>query len=186
MRKLIEPLMKDLNVIFFLFQLAYQISKTYLPIVITSSIVTALMPFLNLVMMKLVIDELTGSRRIEVFIWLVGIVVLGNLVLNVTSRCLKTKVEIKNEELLNGFDAMVGEKIMSLDFQMIEDPKILDLKERALFPIHNQGAMYRVMEYSMHVIFNHLNDDWIDCHDFDVKSVDDSIFVFNGNFISVH
>lgn len=61
-------------------------------------------------MMKLVIDELTGSRRIEVFIWLVGIVVLGNLVLNVTSRCLKTKVEIKNEELLNGFDAMVGEK----------------------------------------------------------------------------
>ncbi|MTL92816.1 ATP-binding cassette domain-containing protein, partial [Turicibacter sanguinis] len=28
-------------------------------------------------------------------------------------------------------------------------PKILDLKERALFPIHNQGAMYRVMEYSM-------------------------------------
>lgn len=149
MRKLIEPLMKDLNVIFFLFRLAHQISKTYLPIVITSSIVTALMPFLNLVMMKLVIDELTGSRRIEVFIWLVGIVVLGNLVLNVTSRCLKTKVEIKNEELLNGFDAMVGEKIMSLDFQMIEDPKILDLKERALFPIHNQGAMYRVMEYSI-------------------------------------
>ncbi|MFR7897260.1 hypothetical protein [Turicibacter sanguinis] len=95
MRKLIEPLMKDLNVIFFLFRLVYQISKTYLPIVITSSIMTALMPFLNLVMMKLVIDELTGSRRIEVFMWLVGIVVLGNLVLNVTSRCLKTKVEIK-------------------------------------------------------------------------------------------
>lgn len=149
MRKLIEPLMKDFKVIFFILRLAHRISKTYIFIVITSSVVTAVMPFLNLVMMKLVIDELMGARRIETFVWLVAIVALGNFLLNVISRCLKTKVNVKNEELLNGFDAMVGEKIMSLDFQMIEDPEILDLKERALFPIHNQGALYRVIDYSM-------------------------------------
>lgn len=64
MCKLIEPLMKDWKVIFFLLQLAHKISKTYIPVVITSSVVTAFMPFLNLVMMKMVIDELTGLRRV--------------------------------------------------------------------------------------------------------------------------
>lgn len=149
MRKILEPLMKDLKVIFFLFRLVSEISKTYIPIAITSAILTALMPFLNLVVMKWVIDELTGERRIAVFITLVLVVALGNFVLNSLSRCLKTWVSVKNEAVLNGFDARVGEKIMSLDFQMIEDPEILDLKERALFPIHNQGALSRVMEYSL-------------------------------------
>lgn len=144
-----EPLMKDLKVIVFILKLAHRISKTYIPVVIASSVVTACMPFLNLIMMKLVIDELTGLRRVDVFIMLVCIVASGNFILNILSRCLKSWENVKNDELLNGFDAMVGEKIMSLDFQMIEDPEILDLKERALFPMHNQGALYRVIEYSM-------------------------------------
>ena len=144
-----EPLMKDLKVMMFILKLAQKISKTYLPVVISSSIVTALMPFLNLIMMKLVIDELMGLRRLDVFITLVLIVASGNFILSCLSRCLKAWVYIKNEELLNGFDVMVGEKIMGLDFQMIEDPEILDLKERALFPMHNQGALYRVVEYTM-------------------------------------
>ncbi len=119
-----EPLMKDLKVIVFILKLAHRISKTYIPVVIASSVVTACMPFLNLIMMKLVIDELTGLRRVDVFIMLVFIVASGNFILNILSRCLKSWVNVKNDELLNGFDAMVGEKIMSLDFQMIEDPEL--------------------------------------------------------------
>ncbi len=33
---------------------------------------------------------------------------------------------------------------MDLDFENIEDPEILNLKERALFPIRNQGAIWRL------------------------------------------
>ncbi len=34
-----------------------------------------------------------------------------------------------------------AEKVMRLHYPQLEDPKVLDLKERALFPITNYGAL---------------------------------------------
>lgn len=142
----------DLKIVLYVYKLAHRLCKSYLPLVISSAFVTAVQPLINMMMLKLVIDELTGAQRIPYFIGLVGIAMSANFILNVLQNILKTWVAIKDNDLMNGFDLMIGEKVMSLDFEMVEDPEILDLKERALFPVHNQGVFQSVIEQAMTLV----------------------------------
>ena len=142
----------DLKIVLYVYKLAHRLCKSYLPLVISSSFVTAIQPLINLMMLKFIIDELTGAQRIPYFIGLVGIAMSANFILNVLQNILKTWVAIKDNDLMNGFDLMIGEKVMSLDFEMVEDPEILDLKERALFPVHNQGVFQSVIEQAMTLV----------------------------------
>ena len=142
----------DLKIVLYVYKLAHRLCKSYLPLVISSAFVTAVQPLINMMMLKLVIDELTGAQRIPYFIGLVGIAMSANFILNALQNILKTWVAIKDNDLMNGFDLMIGEKVMSLDFEMVEDPEILDLKERALFPVHNQGVFQSVIEQAMTLV----------------------------------
>ncbi|WP_255993466.1 ABC transporter ATP-binding protein [Clostridium perfringens] len=139
-----EKYTSDLYIIKHFLKLANGISKTYIPTLFFSSIFAAAVPFLNIIMPKYIIDELLGARRIKVLIMLVLLTVLGNGVLNLINRVLEKKCNIKNEEVVAGFDLLIGKKVMDLDFENIEDPEILNLKERALFPIRNQGAIWQL------------------------------------------
>ena len=142
----------DLKIVLYVYKLAHRLCKSYLPLVISLSFVTAVQPLINMMMLKFIIDELTGAQRIPYFIGLVGIAMSANFILNVLQNILKTWVAIKDNDLMNGFDLMIGEKVMSLDFEMVEDPEILDLKERALFPVHNQGVFQSVIEQAMTLV----------------------------------
>lgn len=142
----------DLKIVLYVYKLAHRLCKSYLPLVISSSFVTAVQPLINMMMLKFIIDELTGAQRIPYFIGLVGIAMSANFILNVLQNILKTWVAIKDNDLMNGFDLMIGEKVMSLDFEMVEDPEILDLKERALFPVHNQGVFQSVIGQAMTLV----------------------------------
>ena len=139
-----EKYTSDLYIIKHFLKLAHGISKTYIPTLFFSSLFAAAVPFLNIIMPKYIIDELLGARRIKVLILLVLLTVIGNGVLNLINRVLDKKCNIKNEEVVAGFDLLIGKKVMDLDFENIEDPEILNLKERALFPIRNQGAIWQL------------------------------------------
>lgn len=139
-----EKYTSDLYIIKHFLKLDHGISKTYIPTLFFSSLFAAAVPFLNIIMPKYIIDELLGARRIKVLIMLVLLTVLGNGVLNLINRVLDKKCNIKNEEVVAGFDLLIGKKVMDLDFENIEDPEILNLKERALFPIRNQGAIWQL------------------------------------------
>lgn len=127
-------------------------SKHYVPILIISSILKAFTPFINIVMPKYIIDELLGKQRINVFLILVASTVIINGVLSIINSYFDTIKKIKYVEITNGFDLLIGEKIMDMDFEKIEDPKILNLKEKALFPIHNQGVIYSMIECIVNVL----------------------------------
>lgn len=142
----------DLKIVLYVYKLAHRLCKSYLPLVISSAFVTAIQPLINLMMLKFIIDELTGAKRIPYFIILVGIAMSASFILNVLQNILKTWVTIKDNDLMNRFDLMIGEKVMSLDFEMVEDPEILDLKERALFPVHNQGVFQSVIGQAMTLV----------------------------------
>lgn len=142
----------DLKIVLYVYKLAHRLCKCYLPLVISSAFITAIQPLINLMMLKLVIDELTGAKRIPYFMILVGVAISANFILNLLQNILKTWVTIKDEDLMNRFDLMIGEKVMSLDFEMVEDPQVLDLKERALFPVHNQGVFQRIIEQAMMLV----------------------------------
>ncbi|MEG2289189.1 MAG: ABC transporter ATP-binding protein [Clostridium sp.] len=142
----ILELKKDMKIGVHFLKLAQGMSKSYIPMLVIASIFKAMVPFINIIIPKFIIDELMNGKRTDVFIKLVLIAVVGNFLLNLINRWLDVKVEIKNLEITNGFDVFMGKTIMDMDFHNIEDPEVLDLKERAIQAIKNQGAIQRLIQ----------------------------------------
>lgn len=140
-----DGIKKDFSVAKHFLRLAHNISNRYIPLLVVSSIFKAIAPFVNIIMPKFIIDELMGQKRIEQFVLYVAIIILGNGLFELINRFFDTKVDVANMALINGFELYMGKHIMNMDFESIEDPEVLDLKEKALFPINNQGAMWRMI-----------------------------------------
>lgn len=147
-----EDLRKDLSVAGYFLKLTHRISKTYIPLLLISSLFKALAPFINIVMPKFILDELMGARRPESFLLLVGIVVGGNAIFNLINRFFDAKVNIANIALINGFELHLGRHIMEMDFENLEDSEVLDKKEQAFFSIINQGAMRRLIDSIINLV----------------------------------
>lgn len=138
-------LKKDLQVAWRFLRLAHSISKTYIPLVIISATFKALAPFINIVLPRFILNELIGPQRLERLVLLVAIVVAGNGIFNLVNRFFDAKMEVANMALNSGFELHLGKRIMDMDFEKLEDPEVLDQKERALFTINTQGAIWRMM-----------------------------------------
>lgn len=146
MKKLkFEELEKDLSVARHFMKLTRSISKTYIPLIISASIFKSLAPFINIIMPKFILDELMGEKRVKVFVLLVSIVVLGNAVFILINRYFDTKLDIANLSLMNGFELHLGKHIMNMDFESLEDPNVLDKKEKALYPINVHNAISKMI-----------------------------------------
>lgn len=137
---------KDFQTTLYFFKLCHKISKTYIPTLIASSSLRALTPFVNIIFPKFIIDELMGEKRITIFIALVAIIIISNFILNMLNSWFDTLVQVKTFEINNGFDEFIGDRIMEMDFEKIEDPEVLDLKEKALYGIRNQAVLNRLIE----------------------------------------
>lgn len=148
----LKGLKKDFGIMLYFLKLSYRISKTYIPILFLTSLFKAAVPFINIIMPKFVIEELLGKQRVNRFILLVSIIVISNGVFNLINKWLDTVVDIKNNEIMNGFDLLIGKKIMDMDFEKIEDPEVLNLKEKALFPIQNQGVLWRMISSMVNAV----------------------------------
>ncbi|GKX65209.1 ABC transporter ATP-binding protein [Inconstantimicrobium mannanitabidum] len=135
-------------------KLTYGISKSYIYLSILSCIINAVIPLINIIMPKFIIDELMNRKRIETLILLVAILVCGNFILNLVSRWLYAVLEIKNIEIYNGFDLLIGKKVMNMDFEKIEDSEVLNLKEQAIYQIKNQNVIERMISEGMKVFTN--------------------------------
>lgn len=144
--KKIHGLKENLGILIYFLRLTHNISKSYVPTILLASFFKSIAPFINIIVPKFVIDELIGQQRVELFVQLIGVLVLGNFLMNVINRWFEMKIKIANEKMMYSIDLVVSEKIVDMDFENIEDPEILDLKERALFAIDNQGAIERVVE----------------------------------------
>lgn len=134
------------NVMVYFLGLTHRVSKVYIPTLLLSSLFKSVGPFINIILPKYIIDELMGQQRVEVFVQLIAAIILGNLIFNVINKWFDMRVQVVNEELIYGLDLVISEKIADMDFQNIEDPEILNLRERALFAIYNEGAIWRLVE----------------------------------------
>jgi ATP-binding cassette subfamily B protein/ATP-binding cassette subfamily C protein len=135
----------NITVLFHYIRIAYNIDKLYVPFLFLSSVIKAFIPFINIVMSKYIIDELLMEQRTDIIIWLVLITITSNCILILISSVLNYVIEIKNRRVIIGFELHLSQKIMNMDFENIEDPEILNLKEKAIYPVKNQGILQNMI-----------------------------------------
>lgn len=110
---------------------AWKKSKGYFVLRVLKLICDALNPFVNIIVLPLVVDELLGERRVETLIWYVVILGLGNILLGFGSSICNNFLNRYAEKFNVHYRELASKKIMELDFQVTEDKKALDQIELA-------------------------------------------------------
>ena len=132
---------KDLQIARKFYNLVAKVYPGYLFMTFLASLFQSLTPFINVIMPKFIIDELMSARRPEYLLQLIIFIALGNGAINLINRWMTYKMDSAYFDLMQRIELHMGRHIMSLDYEMLEDPLILNQKEQAIFPMRNQGII---------------------------------------------
>lgn len=135
-----------------LLKLIWQTDKAYYPLLFFRAIVGAASNLVNLALPKLLIDGFLKGWDFDRFVLgILGFAACKYLILQVISF-LKRRDQVHAEFLRSEVPMVFSEKVMRLHYPQLEDPRVLDLKERAIFPITNYGALNSLLSAFMEML----------------------------------
>jgi ATP-binding cassette, subfamily B, bacterial len=115
----------------YFFRTAFIQKPIYFTVTFFQIILKTLIPFINIIFPKLIIDELLGSQDMS----LLSIYILIMFILNFVGKSILEGLKCANENyadaLARYFEIEIGKKSLKMDFQFTEDPDVLHQKEKA-------------------------------------------------------
>lgn len=109
----------------------YHTDKIYILLYIIMVILRAAHPFVTIIFPKYLLNEITGLNRMDYIIrYLIAMGVTGftiNIALNIFEQRLTRRVDYVREK----FSKKLERQILYMDYAYLEDPKIIDQKNRA-------------------------------------------------------
>ena len=137
----IAEINRELSAIWHFIKLAHRIHSGYISLAVSSAVLGAIAPFLGIIMPRYILNELVGAGRSDRLALYIGILIVGNALVGFAGSILKKKLQISGEKLADGFELHVGRHIMHMDFEKLEDARVLDMKEKALFNVRLHDAL---------------------------------------------
>ena len=124
-----------------LLKLFWQYDRGYYGVLFFLALFGAASGLINLVLPKMLIDGFTSGWRWDQFVKGILLFALCKYLILQLMNFLLRKDKLHGEYMREKVPMVFAEKVMRLHYPQLEDPKVLDLKERALFPITNYGAL---------------------------------------------
>lgn len=115
----------------YLFPIAWKTRKSYFLCSAVQVIVGAVKPFVKILVLPLIIDELLGGREIQKLITYAVIIVLGDVLLSLMNSVISVVMEKYSEKFNNFITEEMSRRVMELDFWLTENKKALDQIEAA-------------------------------------------------------
>ena len=137
---------KDAGILARLFRMVRKTERAFVPITLFRALFQTMIPLINVILPARIIDEIIGGARWKVLCVYVLALAGGNLLFGLIRTYLNRKWELSNRQLQHGMEVRLGQHVMGLDYEKIENPAIQDLKERALYPIRNQNSLNELIE----------------------------------------
>lgn len=122
-------------------KLAWSVSPAYMLLLLLQSVAGAAKTLLNVILPMFLVNELTGERQMERILLSVALIVANNVGMTLLDNILNRFCSVLQVKSSNEMLKLMSEKVMNLEYSYLENPKYLDLKERAIFAINNQGAI---------------------------------------------
>ena len=91
------------------FKLAWSVSPAYILVMLFNSAISGGKLILNVILPKLLIDELTGHKDIKMIIIFGGLIVLNNCLMKLIENILSRYLDVKKEYLSNMMVEIMGE-----------------------------------------------------------------------------
>lgn len=132
--------------------LAFRACPSYIVLLVLQAVTQAVKLWLNVILPKFLIDELLGAAETKTLIMLGGLIVLNNVGMTLLEKLYVRLLEPREVYMKNAMNKKMAEKIMNLEYSYLEEPYYLDLKERAVFAISNQGAITHMVKLVAEVV----------------------------------
>ena len=110
---------------------AWKRYKIYFIVRFLKLLVMTVMPFINIMIMPLIVDEMLTTRSAEKIFNYVVFILASEFVLNLLNGILGNVLERYTVKFENYYKTLLSARIMELDFQLTEDKKALDQMELA-------------------------------------------------------
>jgi len=133
--------MKKSKVMKLFMKLIWKQRPSYVFLLLIGASVGTASSILGIYVPKLLIDGFIKQRDIKWFVVLLLLVSAAKLLLQFLSNYINKKQEVSRQILRLKVELAFSEKVMSVDYKYLEDPRYLDLKERAIFAVNNFGAL---------------------------------------------
>lgn len=110
---------------------AWRLHKGFFLLFAFRTILAAVQPFVQIMTMPLIIDELLGGRDVKKLLFYAAVLVAGGALLSLIVSFSDVTLEKYDEKFQNYFTEAMSRRVMELDFQLTEDKQALDQIELA-------------------------------------------------------
>lgn len=131
MKRLITDLKNSIKTCYYFYRLAVKEKRSYGFLILLNIITSSFAPYINILMPRLIVDELMNTRSLTKIILYVLIIVIGNCLASTFVLLLKEIREIKDDALAKKFDLMMAGKSMNLRFDLTESESVLSARQKA-------------------------------------------------------
>jgi len=111
--------------------LAWKIKKKYFILKIINLLANSLHPFVDIIFLPLIIDELVTARRPEVIVLYIGSLVLSDAILARISMVTDSTAGLYDTLFENHINTMLARRTMEMDFALTESKEALDQMQKA-------------------------------------------------------
>lgn len=142
----------------YLLKYSWKFQKRYIIYAFLEEVLSSLMPFATIIIPKFIIDELLGEQKLKVIFVYICILVLCNFVVTVICSWMKNRCFILKGRLFVDFQEMITTRIATCDYEKLEDPSFLDVKEKAKKFLYANGQGFgEVMDQTFHILGNFIS-----------------------------
>ena len=135
---------KNFKLLIYLLGFLQRTSKKFLPISLLLALVQGVSPLVNIIVPKLIIDELLGKKQVQTLILLIAVLAGANLLLKLIEVTLNKARAVDLEDIQLKVAENLSDKCIHLRYEDVEKKSILDLKERAYDGMYN---FYNVIDF---------------------------------------
>lgn len=137
--------LKSIDNLKLLISTIWKLNKYYILVMLINSSFDALSTLINIFVPMIFIRGFQENWGFERYFFVLGLIVVLKLILKTVVNVTNRELRVQNEAMSMEFPQEISKKIMEMDYDKLEDPEILDLKEKALYPITNYGAVSNLL-----------------------------------------
>ena len=139
---------KDIQILKFGLKEIHILQPWVIPVTIINSFFKSIMPFINIYMSSRIIDELLRTKDVDRLIFLVGITIGLNLIIHLLSTGFGHLKGLLARIMWQNQDMRINEKIISMDYQHVENPETHILRTKITEgESMNGGGVYALVNY---------------------------------------
>ena len=125
--------------------LIWRLDRAFIPLFLLRAVVQAADGLFTLYIPLLLIRAYDAGWNLRDSALLIAAIAAAKLLAKLAGAAMKRQFDVRSTVLNQRFPATLAAKVMRLPYAALEDPEILDLRERALFPLANYGSAMNLL-----------------------------------------